>query len=367
MNISRLKSKSFLWPTALWLVFVVVILLLLQTGPTKYDSLMRTLIQWDGRLYLSIARDGYEMFPCEYNPAYICGNVGWFPMYPLLGRIIGWSGLDHRLALLGLSWVLLWLAMLVLYRIVADKWNHRTAVLTLVCMLLFPGSFYFLTAFPYALFLALAVLALYLLETKRFGLLAIPCGLLAVTYPSGVVIALPILWVLISSFKKLSPKERLSLVGALAAIGLALLLYCLYYWWRFDDFFLYLRIQSQSYYAHQASFPLWTIGRSLVELPLTSPVSLMLLFSIITTALFFTRKLPGSWQVLMFDLLLFTPTLGTTDCYYRHIVVAFPLFLMVALAAQHRRRRWLLPIYAVICLVLTLTVYLPAYRAGMLM
>ena len=45
MNISRLKSKSFLWPTALWLAFVFVILLLLQTGPTKYDSLVRTLIQ----------------------------------------------------------------------------------------------------------------------------------------------------------------------------------------------------------------------------------------------------------------------------------------------------------------------------------
>jgi len=367
MNIPRLQNKSFLRPTVLWLAFVLSMLLLLQSGETKYDSLMRMLIQWDARLYLSIARDGYEMYPCEYNPSYICGNVGWFPMYPLVGSIVASVGLDHRLAMLGLSWAALWLAMLLLYRLVAKKWDDRTALLTLICMLLYPGSFYFLTAFPYAMFLLLVVLVFYLVETRRYGWLALPCAMLAVTYPSGIVVLLPLLWILVSSFKELSPKERFSLIGGVVAVGLALLLYCLYYWYRFDDFFLYFRFQAQSYYAHQAAFPLWTIGRSLIEFPWSNPVSLMLLFAIATAALFYSRRLPGWWQVFMFGLLLFTPTVGTTDCYYRHIVAAFPLFVMVALKWQNRRRRWLAPVYAVVCLALMFWVYLPSYRAGSLM
>jgi hypothetical protein len=367
MIIPRLKSKSFLWPTLLWLAFALSMLLLLQSGPTKYDSLMRTLIQWDARLYLSIARDGYEMFPCDYDPSYICGNVGWFPMYPLVGSIVGSVGLDHRWAVLGLSWLALWLALLLMYRLVAMKWGDRVALFSLVFMLLFPASLYFLTAFPYALFLVLVLLVFYLLETKRYAWLALPCACLAVTYPSGIVVTLPLVWVLVSSWGKLSSKQRLSLIAAVAAVGSALLLYCLYYWYRFDDFFLYLRFQSQSYYAHQATFPLWTIGRSLVELPWSSPVGLMLLFTIATSALFYSRKLPGWWQAFMFGLLLFTPTVGTTDCYYRHILVAFPMFVMVALAWHDPRRRWLLPAYVVACLILMLTTYLPSYRAGGLM
>ncbi len=69
----------------------------------------------------------------------------------------------------------------------------------------------------------------------------------------------------------------------------------------------------------------------------------------------------------MSGLLLFTTSAGTTNCYYRHIVVVFPLFAMVALAVSGRRRKWLLPLYLIICLVLIFLVYLPAYKAGTLM
>lgn len=367
MNILRLKSKSFLLPTLLWLLFLLTFLILLQTGPTKFDSLLRTLIQWDGRLYLSIARDGYDMYPCANDPINICGNAGWFPMYPIAARLLALTGLDHRIAILAVSWLSLWLALLVLYRLVKRRYGDRVALISLVCLLLFPGSFYYLTAFPYALYLLLAVIALHLLDTEQFRWLALPCAALTLTYPSGFVIAAPVLWVLATRFKQLSKSSKLSLAGTPVAMALALLTYCLFYYWRFDNFFLYFTIQAQSYYAHEPAFPLWTIARSLIDLPWTSPVGLILLFTTFATGLFYTKKLPAPWQVYMFSLLLFTPTAGTTDCYYRHIVIAFPLFVMIALAVTEPRRRKLLPLYIVVCLVLIYTVYLPAYKAGALM
>ena len=367
MIISRLKSKSFLLPTLLWLLFLLSFLILMQTSHTKFDSLLRTLIQWDGRHYLSIARDGYEVYPCGWDPTYICGNAGWFPMYPLTASLLSRVGLEHRYALLAVSWLSLWLALLVLYRLVERRFGDRVALVSLICLLLFPGSFYYLTAFPYALYLLLAVMALYLLDTGQYRWLALPCAVLAVTYPSGVVVAMPVLWVLLTRFRQLSRADKISLAAAPIAMGLALLTYCLYYYWRFDNFFLYFTIQSQSYYAHEPTFPLWTIARSLIDLPWNSPVALILLLVVATAGLFYTKKLPGPWQVYMFSLLLFTPTAGTTDCYYRHIVVAFPLFVMVALTDTGSRRKWLLPVYVVVCLVLIFSVYLPAYKAGVLM
>ena len=367
MNISRLKSRSFLLPTLLWLLFLLSFIILMQTGQTKYDSILRTLIQWDGQLYLSIERDGYEVYPCPQNPTNICGNAGWFPMYPIVARLLTLTGVEHRIAMLAVSWLSLWLALLVLYRLVKRRYDDRVAAISLICLLMFPGSFYFLTAFPYALYLLLAVTAMYLLDSEQYIWLAVPCAALTVTYPSGGVIALPILWVLITKFRQLSPKNKISLIAALVAIGVALMAYFLYYYWRFDNFFLYFTIQSQSYYAHEPTFPLLSIARSLIDQSWNSPVTLILIFVIAVTTLCYTPKLPVSWQIYMFSLLLFTPSAGTTDCYYRHIVVAYPLFVMVALVVTGARRRWLLPLYVVICLVLIYGVYLPAYKAGALM
>jgi len=122
MNHPFLKSKSLWLPTLLCLAFILLYLLLFNVGEAKFYSLFGMLIQWDGQHYLSIARDGYEIFPCPWNPGYICGNIGWFPFYPLVGRLVeqlvGFFGIDIRVTMIAISWLSLWLALLVMYRLV---------------------------------------------------------------------------------------------------------------------------------------------------------------------------------------------------------------------------------------------------------
>lgn len=371
MHDSYLKSKSFLVPTALWILFLCVVLVLLGSGDTRHDYLWRTLIQWDGQHYLSIARDGYIMHPCPEEPSLICGNVGWFPLFPLVARGVGQLtrlvGMDMRWTILLTGFLCFWLALLVLYRLVEKRFGGRAATISIIALMLFPASFYYATAFPYALYLLLAVLTFRFLDTKEYLAAAVPAGLLAVTYPSGIVIGLPILWALVSDWSHRSTRERISLAAAGAAIGIALLAYGLYYWIQFDNFMLYVQFQSKPYYAHEPAFPLVPVAKSLLNLPAAHPVFIMLVFAIATTALFYTRKVPVGWQLYLFGVLLFTPTFGTTTCYYRHIVVAFPLFVMIGLAADSPRRKWLLPVYAAAGLILMWTVYLKYYKLGMLM
>lgn len=367
MNSNFFKSKNFLIPTVVWIVSVAIYWLALGDDGRKHDSLVRTMIQWDGRLYVSIARDGYERFPCPGRPDDICGNGGWFPLYPILGAIVSWSGIGHDYSMLMVSWLAFWLALLVLYRAVEQKFDAMTALASLLALIVFPGAFYYLTAFPYSVYLALAVTAMYLLDRSHYRWLWLVTAALTLTYPSGALIGLPVAFVLWRDFRKITNVDRLYIVTALASVPIAILIYFGYYWWEFGDFWLYLRIQSQSYYAHETSFPLWVIYRSLVELPAGSPVFVTLLFALASTLVFFTRRMAAQWQLYLLALLLFTPTMGTTDCYYRHVVVTFPLFVMIALSLRTKWRRWLVIGYVVAAGAVNWWLLLPAYRAGDLM
>lgn len=362
-----LQDPTIRIPVLVWAGFVLIMGSLLTFGPGKYLSALRTLIQWDGQHYLSIARDGYEMFPCGFDASSICGNIGWFPMYSIIGKIVSLGIIELRIAMLATSWLSLLGAMLLLFRWVNNRFDQRTALFSLLALVLFPGSFYFLTAFPYSLYLLLAMTVFFLLDKKRYGFIWIPAGLLAVTYPSGILIGLPILWELVTHWRKLSSGQRLQLVAGMFAIGMALILLATYFWYRFDDFWLYNRFQAQPHFAHEMAFPLMTFIKSFELFAWDSTVNLMILFVTFSIALFYTRRIPVGWQLFMFGVLLFTPTFGTTTCYYRHVVVAFPLFVMVGIGAGNRWRRYLFGAYAIASIILMWTVYLRMYKAGNLM
>ena len=57
----------------------------------------------------------------------------------------------------------------------------------------------------------------------------------------------------------------------MVAMVLSLVSYFVYYWWKFDDFLLYFHFQGQSYYGHEATFPLWAFIASLRELDAIVP------------------------------------------------------------------------------------------------
>lgn len=385
-----IKNRDFLIPALLVLIFIVINLFTLQFEPLKYYNLSRNLSQWDGQHYSSIASEGYQIEDCHpaYPKDYICGNVGWFPIYPMMGKLFSWLPFSAAWILIILSWLSLLIASVLLYNLVKKKFSEKSAVVSLVLMFLFPTSFYFLTAFPYSLFLLVTSIIFWQIEKSDFKLLFITSGLLAVTYPSGIVITLPILYLLIRNYKSYSNKDKLSLSMAVISPGIALLLYAFYYYLKFDNFFLYTDFQGQNYFDHHLSFPLYlffkdifvnmnllwsdyqslskfNIGRYIIELRYV-PVWISLVLMLIFTTVLYSKKLDISWQIFMFGILLFTPTFGTTDCYYRHIIVAFPFFVMGGVIFESRRKYLLIP-YLLITIYLAYFFYQPLYRVSQLM
>ncbi len=367
MQKSMLNRKDLWIPLAAWAVLLLSTILLIDLLGAKYLVLTRNLIQWDGQHYLTIAQRGYEVYPCEPAPQFLCGNVGWFPFYPMVSHAFTWLGIPTVWSLLVVSWGCLLASLILLYRLVDRRFGEYAAIGSVAALVLFPGSFYYVAGFPYSLMLLLSLWIFEMLERNSYRWLWLPVMLITLTYPSAVVIGLPIAWVLLRHWKEHAIGQRLSLVGALAAIPAGLLAFAVHFQVKFDDFFLYTRFQSQPFYAHEPAFPLVTIWQSLVQRPLGDPVVLIIIFVAATLPLFYRRRVPMTWQLYILGILLFTPAAGTTDCYYRHVIVAFPVFVFVGMSIGNGwRRRAALP-WAIAAVVLDVWVLIDRYAAGRLM
>src|SRR5690606_10754932 len=134
-----------------------------------------------------------------------------------------------------------------------------------------------------------------------------------------------------------------------------------------DDFFAFLRFQARGY-DHAPTFPLWPIAKALLADPPAHllPQKIGVAFTVLLLCLCYRCEVPAGWQLFLFGVLLFTPAMGTVDSYQRHVIVAWPLALMVALSTSSGWRLWLFPVYLVVGLWLWRFVYMPAYALGQL-
>ncbi len=365
-HVKLLQRKNIIYPALIWLVIIIGYIILFNIGQQKYYNLTDTLIQWDGKHYLSIARDGYDAYPCKNNSS-ICGNVGWFPMYALASKPVGYILQNYSIGLIACSWICFLASLLLLFGMIERKYDQKTALWSLIALAVFPSSFYFISAFPYSVYLLLAVSIFYLLEKEKFITVIFLTGLLAVTYPSGSIIGFVLLYTLIKNWSRYNSVQKGQLFSSMAAIGIAIGLYFAFYWIKFDNFTMYLDFQSQPQFAHRMRFPLMTIIESFRFIDISHPVNISLIFTTIIVLIFYNKKTPINWQIYMFAILLFTPTMGTIACYYRHIIVAFPLFIMIGRAYSGIYGKYLMGLYIVSALIINWIFYIEFFKKGLLM
>ncbi|WP_437081258.1 hypothetical protein [Streptomyces sp. enrichment culture] len=109
--------------------------------------------RWDADHYLSIARAGYELFPCRERypdfPDVLCGNVAWFPGYPMAVRAVSATGLPYEAAAAVLTEACLLGMFVMLWRLLGDR-PGPAGGLTLAIGAVFPGGIYFHALFPLA-------------------------------------------------------------------------------------------------------------------------------------------------------------------------------------------------------------------------
>lgn len=197
--------------------------------------------RWDAGFYVSIAEEGYRYEGVTFP------SVAFFPLLPLLMRLLTPLTGDAVLAGLLVANGALLLASLLFYRLVAMRWGPRLAERALWYLLIFPASFFGSAIYSESLFLLGAAGALYYARRGRWGLAALFAFGAGLSRLMGLLVAplLALEWLRQrrSAADAAAPESRApltpgSIAPALAAIlaaPAALLAYMAYLWRAFGD------------------------------------------------------------------------------------------------------------------------------------
>lgn len=175
------------------------------------------LLAWDGTWYRDLASSGYHGVPEE--------GVRFFPLFPLLGRLLGVPLAGHTgIALVILANVLSLAVMVLLRRLVLlEKGDEVLADRAVWCMAVFPSAFVLVMAYSESLMLVAAIGAFIGLKLRRWWWVAVLGLVAALSRPVGVLLVVPVALELVRGWKPADARERLASVVALIApvVGLA--------------------------------------------------------------------------------------------------------------------------------------------------
>jgi len=322
-----------------------------------------------------IARDGYR---ATEAPAF-------FPLYPTLIRAVGVTVRSYAAAGVIVSLVCAAVAMIVLYRMVAARYDSRAAAWTVAFLSLCPVSLFFQAVYAESLFLLLVVGSLALAERGHWALACAVAGLAALTRNTGVLLCVPLFllyaerrhWKLRGEHLEWPQDVRLAWLGLVPA---GLVAYMGFLWWRVGNplafstaqlawvrsfawpFVTVWRGAEGASHAIRVAVAQWPLGSTWIgpggdgqwmfSMVLVPFVALVIALILLVLA---WRLLPASynaWALLVVLVPLFTPVRNIPLLSLpRFLLVAFPLSLGLALLTARRPLlRWTLVVAS--CLLL---------------
>jgi Mannosyltransferase (PIG-V) len=322
---------------------------------------------WDGVWYSQIAAEGYTNL----------ASTAFFPLYPLLMRSFAdLFGGPLSLGALSLWGVLISLAafpfaLYFIYQIAQAHFSEQTAKKAVLALCFFPTTFFFNAVYTESLFLALSAGSLWAVRVRKNLLLG--CALAAfasATRNVGVFLVVPLAyeWLKGGVGREGGGEEEYGWGRALGCLALApsgLAAYAVYLWVRFGDLFLFYSAQS---YWNRRPINLSTLATDVVVEAYESVVALLeppppadsvleglmgrlnvatdaynLLFLLFAVALLLLglRVLPFSLSAYAFLLSIPTVFFGKPEtplmAFPRYVLVAFPLFITLAVLLKNRR------------------------------
>jgi Gpi18-like mannosyltransferase len=174
--------------------------------------------RWDAVHYLDIATLGYQGT-----------NMAFFPLYPLLIRLLGSLAGNHLIAGLLISNASFFFGLLYLYKLLEREYDRAVARRAIFYVSIFPTAVYFTAVYTESLFFMLTVASFYYMRTRAWWLAGIFGFLAALTRVEGVLLLVPFLIEWFSQERPLRVRSIVDLTAA-ALIPLGLALYMTYLW-----------------------------------------------------------------------------------------------------------------------------------------
>jgi hypothetical protein len=174
--------------------------------------------RWDAVHYLNIATQGYQGT-----------DMAFFPLYPLLIRIVGTLAGNHLIAGLLISSASLFFGLLYLYKLLEHEYDRSVARRAIFYVSIFPTAVYFTAVYTEALFFMLTVASFYYMRSRLWWLAGIFGFFAALTRVEGVLLVVPFLIEWFSQERPLGGRSFYSIIaGAFIPLGLATFMFYLW-------------------------------------------------------------------------------------------------------------------------------------------
>lgn len=295
---------------------------------------------WDSSWYMDIAEHWY---PVIKNPVYDgdCGQCNFFPLYPGLMQSVHYlTGINYFIAGLIISNLSLLIAGICLFKIVMHLFNSiEKAQTTVLFLFLSPVSFILSGVFTESLYLALILLSTLAALKSKWWLAGI-CGfLLTLTRSIGIFIIIPLLLQYLKQ-KNYSVRNIRADILFLALIPAGAALFLLQNFISTGDA---LYFTHNPHWLYQSLNPFRNLYDGLMNSYFTFRFDAIYTIVVITVALLFCKRLPLSLNVINLYTIFIPLSFGIVSM-PRMTLVAFPLFIQLAMAADKTNTRTMMMI-----------------------
>lgn len=137
--------------------------------------------RWDSIHYYFLAKKGYKVYGSESS-----GHFGFFPMLPLILKILSFVTGEYFITGMLLSNFSLYFALIIFYKLIEEYFNTQIAQRVILIVLLFPSTLYLSVLYTESLFLLLLLSGIYAMKKERLWLAGICGGLLSATRTVGI-------------------------------------------------------------------------------------------------------------------------------------------------------------------------------------
>lgn len=332
---------------------------LVLSGDLNEQSLLQhylnDMYQNDAGWYKTIATEGYPEVHSRRDLGYSKDDEfhqsawAFFPMYPMLNRATMWlTGWGYMYSALLWS-ILLSASTAVLLAHLGMTWfnNDRKALYFALLVMLFPFAYYYSMFYTEALFMSLLLGAFLAVHHKRYVMLVALLIPLALVRPNGIVVLIPLYlyhlevrsWLkgFNPQWKAIFSRQNILYSSAFLTGPLAFLAYC-YYQWLETGYFFAFSIAQQGWY-REFMFPLLALFR---QGDAATQFNSVFTIALILFATWSWKKLPLSYNVLVWIGILLPLTSGSVTSMTRFATTLFPLFLVLSAAMEQVRFRYLL-------------------------
>lgn len=286
------------------------------------DILIVPWANFDGVHYLNIAFHGYT------------NQARFFPLFPIILKIFS----DPLIISVILVSVIFFLALYFFKKLIALDFPQKRADNTIIYLLVFPTSFFFVAIYSEGLFLLLALLAFYFARKKMWFLSIIFASLLMVTRFVGIAILPALLYEFVKTEGLNIRKALIFLISPLGIIA-----YSIFNFYKWDNFLYFIQSQGELGNNRTVSSVIFFPQTVFRYIKILSTVSIksydwsiaalelgVFLFAAIMLFVAWKKRIRMSYLIFAAINFAIITSTGTFSGLPRYVLTIFPVFMVLA-------------------------------------